>query len=123
MPLSDDLRATAGEPIRLFAASEPYYIEKKPEGEHYVTDGPFMFRSKADELFMIWSTFPKGLYAECVVKFEGGSIKNSFEHLAPLIDDDGGHGMIFRADDKLYLTFHSPNSSGSERPSLPTTVS
>ena len=65
---------------------------------------------------MIWSTFPKGLYAECLVKFNGGSIKNSFEHLNPLIDDDGGHGMIFKTEDKLYLTFHSPNKSGSEHP-------
>ncbi|MBR5112461.1 MAG: family 43 glycosylhydrolase [Clostridia bacterium] len=116
MPLTDDLKAAAGEPVKLFAASEPYYVVKKQDGDHYVTDGPFMFRSKTGELFMIWSTFPKGLYAECVVKFEGGSIKNRFEHLAPLIDDDGGHGMIFKADDKLYLTFHSPNKSGSEHP-------
>ena len=116
MPLTDDLKAAAGEPVKLFAASEPYYVVKKPDGDHYVTDGPFMFRSNTGELFMIWSTFPKGLYAECVVKFEGGSIKNRFEHLAPLIDDDGGHGMIFRAGDKLFLTFQSPNVSGSERP-------
>ena len=116
MPLTEDLRAAAGEPVLLFAGSEPFYVRKGPDVNHFVTDGPFMFRSKTGELFMIWSTFPKGLYAECLVKFEGGSIKNSFEHLDPLIDDDGGHGMIFRADDKLYLTFHSPNKSGSERP-------
>ena len=117
MPLTDDLKAPAGGPVTLFAGSEPYYVEKASDPEkHYVTDGPFMYRSKTGELFMIWSTFPRGEYAECVVKFEGGSITNSFEHLAPLIDDDGGHGMIFKADDKLYLTFHSPNRSGSERP-------
>ncbi|MCR5782552.1 MAG: glycoside hydrolase, partial [Clostridia bacterium] len=116
MPLTDDLRAPAGEPVLLFAASEPFYV-KQPLGDgHYVTDGPFMFRSKTGELFMIWSTFPEGAYAECLVKFEGGSIRNGFEHLPPLIKDDGGHGMIFRARDKLFLTFHSPNRSGYERP-------
>ncbi len=116
MPLTADLRAPAGEPVTLFAASEPFYV-KQPLGDgHYVTDGPFMFRSKTGELFMIWSTFPEGDYAECLVKFEGGSIKNPFEHLPPLIKDDGGHGMIFRAGDNLFLTFHSPNRSGYERP-------
>ena len=116
MPLTDDLKAPAGEAVTLFAGSEPYYVEQSISDGHYVTDGPFMYRSKTGELFMIWSTFPRGEYAECVVKFEDGSIKNLFEHLVPLIDDDGGHGMIFKADDKLYLTFHSPNTSGSEHP-------
>ena len=116
MPLTDDLRAPAGEPVLLFAASEPFYV-KQPLGDgHYVTDGPFMFRSKTGELFLIWSTFPEGAYAECLVKFEGGSIRNGFDHLPPLIKDDGGHGMIFRAGEKLYLTFHSPNRSGYEHP-------
>jgi hypothetical protein len=40
----------------------------------------------------------------------------NFTHLDPLIDDDGGHGMIFKDDEKLYLTFHSPNKSLYERP-------
>nr|MCR5040911.1 family 43 glycosylhydrolase [Clostridia bacterium] len=117
MPLTDDLKAASGAPTTLFAASEPYYVTR-PLGDdgHYVTDGPFMFRSKTGELFMLWSTFPRGEYAECLVKFDGGSIKSSFSHLAPLIDDDGGHGMIFRSADGLYLTFHSPNRSGHERP-------
>ncbi|MBQ6264069.1 MAG: family 43 glycosylhydrolase [Clostridia bacterium] len=114
--LSGDLTRAEGEPVTLFSASEPHYIEKKPEGEHYVTDGPFMFRTKSGELLMLWSTFPKGKYAECLVRFEGGSIKNGFVHLDPLTNDDGGHGMLFRAEDGLYLTFHRPNTSGSEHP-------
>ena len=43
-------------------------------------------------------------------------INMNFTHLDPLIDDDGGHGMIFKDDNNLYLTFHSPNKSLSERP-------
>ena len=114
--LSDDLKKAVGEPKTLFRASEPYYIEKKPDGEHYVTDGPFMFRTKNGTLLMIWSTFINGQYAECLVRFSGGSIRNEFEHLAPIIDDDGGHGMIFEGGDGLYLTFHKPNLSGHEHP-------
>ena len=65
---------------------------------------------------MLWSTFPDGNYAECLVKFEGGSIKNPFVHLDPLTNDDGGHGMLFKSRDGLCLTFHRPNTSGSEHP-------
>ncbi|HAQ63670.1 MAG TPA: hypothetical protein DCR23_04330 [Ruminococcaceae bacterium] len=75
-----------------------------------------MFRTKNGELLMIWSTFINNQYAECLVRFEGGSIKNSFEHLDPLIDNDGGHGMIFKADGRLLLTFHKPNQSSFEHP-------
>ena len=40
----------------------------------------------------------------------------AFEHQAPLIIGDGGHGMIFRGGDGLYLTFRSPNASEQEHP-------
>ena len=85
-------------------------------GDHYVTDGPFMFRSETGELFMIWSSFVQGRYAEYLVKFAGGELGRNFEHLDPLVTSDGGHGMIFHSGDKLYLTFHSPNASGQEHP-------
>lgn len=116
LQLSEDLKTAVSEPVTLFAGSEPYYIEKKPEGEHYITDGPFMYRTDSGELLMLWSTFINHRYAECLVKFSGGSIKNDFVHLAPLIDNDGGHGMIFRAESKLFLTFHKPNKTGFEHP-------
>lgn len=35
----------------------------------------------------------------------------------PVFLDDGGHAMIFRGyDDRLRITFHSPNTPGLERP-------
>ena len=114
--LNEDLTATVGEVTTLFKASSPFYIEEKPRGEHYITDGPFMFRSKTNELFMLWSTFINHQYAECLVKFNDGKLNMNFTHLAPLIDDDGGHGMIFKDEENLYLTFHSPNKSLYERP-------
>ena len=116
MPLTDDLTESAGEPVTLFSASSPHYIKEALGDGHYVTDGPFMYRTKTDELLMLWSTFIGGNYAECLVKFEGGSIKNRFVHLDPMTNDDGGHGMLFDTDKGLYLTFHRPNTSGSEHP-------
>lgn len=116
--LKEDLTGLAGEPVTLFTASSPYYVDKKPEGEHYITDGPFMYRTKTDELFMLWSTHLGGKYAECLVKFGGGEIGMDFEHVEPLITNDGGHGMIFRGGDELFLTYHTPNTKGKEHPAF-----
>ena len=77
-----------------------------------------MFRTKDNVLLMIWSTFINNKYAECVVRFNDGTIKGSFEHIEPLIDDDGGHGMIFGTSNKIYLTYHTPNKTGSEHPAF-----
>lgn len=115
-PLSADLTHAMGEAVTMFKASSPYWADKQIADEHRITDGPFMYRTKTDELLMLWSTFIKGKYAECIVRFTGGEIGMDFEHLEPILDNDGGHGMIFEADDKLYLTFHSPNKKGHEKP-------
>ena len=114
--LSEDLKRAVEKPVTLFSGSSPFYIEQKPLGEHYVTDGPFMFKTNSGTLLMLWSTFIDGQYAECLVRFKDGSIKNEFEHLSPLIDSDGGHGMVFNSDRGLFLTYHSPNKTDYERP-------
>lgn len=116
--LSDDLKNMEGDPVTLFKASDPYWADKsKTPTEHRITDGPFMYRTKDDELLMLWSTFIKSQYAECLVRFNGGEIGTDFEHLPPLVDNDGGHGMVFRdLEDKLVLTYHTPNTTGSEHP-------
>lgn len=114
--LSDDLKNAVSDPVELFAASHPYYIQKEPENGHYITDGPFMYRTKNGELLLIWSTFINGKYAQCIAKSDNGEITGKFIHLHPLITDDGGHGMIFKAKGKLFLTFHSPNQTSYERP-------
>lgn len=117
--LADDLKSSIGEPTTLFSASSPYYIEKNPDPDtHYATDGPYMFTTKTGTLLMLWSTYIKGNYAECLVRFENGSIKNDFCHIDPIIDDDGGHGMLFTADGELYLTFHTPNTTEEEHPAF-----
>lgn len=114
--LSDDLTQAVGETVTLFAASSPAWADRKPAGEHYVTDGPFLHRLTDGTLLMLWSTFIKGQYAQCLVRFSDGTLGTRFEHLPPLIDNDGGHGMLFRGKDNLFLTYHSPNQSGYEHP-------
>ena len=116
--LSTDLTKRISEPVTLFSASSPHWADKKPEGEHYITDGPFMFRTKNNTLLLIWSTFIGKSYIEALVRFKDGVINQNFEHLEPIITDDGGHGMIFKAKNKLFLTFHSPNRTDYERVKL-----
>lgn len=116
--LSEDLTHIVGDVVTLFSASSPYWADKKPKGQNYVTDGPFLCRTTTDELIMIWSTFIQNQYAECMVRFIGGEIGANFVHLEPLIKNDGGHGMIFKKEDELILTFHTPNQTLYERPSF-----
>lgn len=112
--LNENLDVTVGDAVTLFSASSCKDVS--PYGDHYVTDGPFMFRSRTGELFMIWSSFIDKNYAEFVVKFNGGEFGLDFEHLKPLLDSDGGHGMIFSNCKNTYFTYHTPNKSGFEHP-------
>ncbi len=114
--LSEDLSEMISDPVTIFAASSCSWVDKVGKHDHYVTDGPFMYKTEEGELFMIWSSFVKGKYAELLVKFENGKLEGAFTHLPPIIDSDGGHGMIFEKDGKKYLTFHSPNEKGLEKP-------
>lgn len=116
MKLKKDLTEADGEPVLIFSGSSPEWADRKPAGDHYVTDGPFMFRTKSGELLMLWSTSAKGKYCQCVAKSENGEIDGKFIHLPPIITDDGGHGMIFSFENQLTLTFHSPNKTGFEHP-------
>ena len=116
--LSEDLKTTVGEPTVLFAASSCPYINPYKYRTNWVTDGPFFYRTERGELLMIWSSFIGLNYAELCVRFQDGKLGTAFEHLPPLIDNDGGHGMIFKAQDKLYFTFHTPNTAGAEHPAF-----
>lgn len=116
--LDETLTHTVAEPVTMFAASACPWVDKHEPTGHYVTDGCFLYRTKTGELMMIWSSFIKGKYAELLARFDGGEIGTNITHLPPLLDNDGGHGMIFQAEGKLYLTFHSPNQKGYERPAF-----
>lgn len=117
MKLTKDLTAAAGEPILLFKASEPEWAEKNRD--KYITDGPFMYRTKEGRLLMIWSTFTEKGYVQAIAYSDNGEIDGNWHHEKPMFDEDGGHGMIF--DDyegNKYLILHSPNENPKERPVL-----
>ena len=115
MQLTPDLKEAVGEAKELFKASEFLGIEPE-EGEHYITDGPFMYRKADGKLLMIWSTFING-YAQCVAISDNGKISGKWSHLPTLFEKDGGHGMIFTdLNGKLRLTLHKPNNQPDERP-------
>jgi GH43 family beta-xylosidase len=113
--LKPDLSAPAGQPTRLFCASSAPWTPE--ESKSYVTDGCFVYRTKADKLLMIWSSFSREGYAIGVAESTTGKITGPWkQHPEPLLNRDGGHGMIFRTfDGKLYLVFHQPNGGGAER--------
>lgn len=114
--LNDSLDALDGEVVTLFCASSCDLVDPIGKENHYVTDGPFLHRSQAGDLFMIWSSFIQKNYAEFVVKFKNGKLGLAFDHIKPLIDNDGGHGMIFSDSEKTYFTYHTPNKKGLEHP-------
>ncbi len=118
--LSEDLSTSVGEPVELFSASSAPWVDpvhSQKHGTGYVTDGPFMHRTKTGDLLMLWASFRNGRYAQGVARSVTGEITGPWEqHSEPLFEADGGHGMIFRAlDGELYLTLHTPNKTPQER--------
>lgn len=116
MQLSPDLKRAAAEPVKLFSASSVKWT--RPLGaNNYVTDGPFIVKENG-KYNMIWSSFSENGYAMGVCRSK--SLFGPWEHEpAPLNFNDGGHGMVFRKDDKSYLVYHAPNDpAGSERMQL-----
>lgn len=118
MKLSADLTKAVSQPRTLFKASDPYWARK--ECDHWVTDGPFIYRGESGRLYMIWSSFTDSGYVQAVCYSDNGDIDGNFSHDLPLLaEKDGGHGMIFTGfDGKTYLVLHRPNSNPDERPAL-----
>jgi len=120
VPLTEDLRAAAGEPFVLFHASDAPWCKAMHHSsgmEGYVTDGPFLWRTADGTLLCLWASFSQGGYTEGVAVSDNGDITGRFTQAEPLFDDDGGHGMVFRdLNGQLYLTLHSPNQHLEERP-------
>lgn len=113
-PLDGNLNLSSP-PKLLFRASEAPWAQPF-DGGNYVTDGPFLHRLKSGKLLMLWSSNGKNGYAmgfATADKIEGPWRQNP----VPLVDCDGGHGMLFYDGDDLFLTYHRPNlPSGAERP-------
>lgn len=120
MPLTDDLRAAAGEPVTLFSAKSSGWTDSHDRsGKNYVTDGPFLVRDE-EGLWMFWSSFKDDgvapQYAEGIA-FSKNGVFGPWEHRDPLFLRDGGHGMVFRGlDGQLRFVLHRPNTPQQERP-------
>jgi len=113
--LSPDLSEPAGEPIILFRGSA---VARGLRGhDRFVTDGPFLYRTRTGRLLMLWSTFGWQGYMTLIAASESGLLQGPWTQLPrPLFYDDGGHAMVFRTfDERLMLILHHPNKSPGER--------
>ena len=122
--MKEDLSAPDGAPFTLFSASDAAWVDpvinetinNKPA---MVTDGPYIFKDNGI-LYMIWSSFYKGKYAMGCAVSQNGRLAGPWEHSNKLVlEQDGGHGMVFEAfDGSKKLILHQPNSEPMERPRL-----
>lgn len=101
--LSKNLSHTIGRPIKLFSAGDVRWTKRefKYKGKLYpgiVTDGPYLYRTKGGSLIMIWSSWSKRhSYALALAWSASGKLKGPWKHLGkPILENDQGHGMIFR---------------------------
>ncbi len=102
--------------MTLFSATSlPWSDPWEPE-KHFVTDGPYFYRTGTGTLLMLWSTHLGGRYAQCLARSESGHVRGPYTHLPPLFREDGGHGMLFRSREGLMLTLHQPNTLDHEHP-------
>lgn len=115
LPLEADLSGAAGPPIFLFKGSDAPWLDAYLQADQrelsYVTDGPELFRSKDGHLLMLWASFGPGGYIETVARSKSGELPGPWEQLPPLLQVDGGHGMLFRSfEGQLMLVLHRTNT-------------
>jgi len=118
--LSSDLKEAVGEPVIMFRASESPCISSFDDNGNYITDGPFLYKTKKGKLLMIWSSFAKHGYCEAIAYSDNGKLTGNWKHADKLLfEKDGGHGMIFKdKDGRIMLPLHHPNIDGKERLTL-----
>ncbi|MBR1660349.1 MAG: family 43 glycosylhydrolase [Oscillospiraceae bacterium] len=126
--LNDELSAPAGEPFRLFGASEAPWNTLFPYGKEefgldypiYFTDGPCLRKMPDGVLYMTWSSWSRHGYAVGLAVSENGTLRGPWKQVeTPLFPKNGGHGMFFTdKTGKMYFTLHYPNDKGREHPVL-----
>ena len=116
LKLSKDLKKAVGEPVLLFKAKGVPWVIEHMGG--YVTDGPFLYKTKTGSLLMLWSSIGKEGYAMGIAVSKNGKVLGPWTHeKTALYGKDGGHGMIFKDfEGQLYFTVHCPNDTPNERP-------
>lgn len=118
LPLTEDLSDAAGAPLHLFKGSDAPWINAQAvpneRENHYVTDGPELFRTKAGHLLMLWSSYEKNSfgrdgYVETLARSQSGELQGPWEQLPPLVRNDSGHGMLFQTfEGQLMMVVHQP---------------
>jgi GH43 family beta-xylosidase len=103
----DENLCVKGEIKTLFKANDaPWVVEVEPEC--YVTDGPFIRKNSKGQYVMLWSSHGKDGYAMGMAVAD--KIDGEWTQIeTPIVTQNGGHGMIFEMDGKLYITYHQPN--------------
>lgn len=116
--LTPELDQTVGEPILLFSAQDASWVEPVKNGAAYVTDGPNVYLCNNGTLLLLWSSFRQGRYAQGIASSASGNILGPWvQETAPIFENDGGHGMIFRTfEGEIMLALHTPNETPNERP-------
>lgn len=118
LPLSDDLKTAIDTPKLLFTATQAkWVIQVAKDRKAYVTDGPFLHRTRAGDLLMLWSSTSKNGYGTAFARSQSGLITGPWiQDEEPLDLKDAGHAMIFRTfEGQLMLTMHQPNTGSKER--------
>ena len=84
--------------------------------DRYVTDGCFLYKMKSGKLLMVWSSFAETGYAVGIAELTTGKLAGLWkQHPEPLMDENGGYGMLFRTfDGNLCLVLHQPDSPGGQ---------
>lgn len=109
VPLKPDLSDIDGVPHNLFRASYVNSTWGAPipaEGSGYVTDGPFLYKSKvSDKLYMCWTTNNStGLAIS-----DSGKIAGPWRQQAEPLIRNAGHAMICTSfEGQLMLVLHAP---------------
>lgn len=119
MRLSSDLTHAVGKAKVLFRASEAPWVKGLEQNgkKLYITDGPFMYRTKKGSLLMMWSSISESGYAIGIARSKSGDVTGEWSHEKKMLfSHGGGHGMLFRSfDGRLLAALHSPNESPKER--------
>ncbi|MDR8392431.1 glycoside hydrolase family 43 protein [Aliifodinibius sp. S!AR15-10] len=112
--LTEDLSETVGDTKVLFRGSAaPWAPMSTDHGiGSWVTDAPWLYRSKSGKLFMLWSGYNDGVYTSGIAISDSGKLAGPWKQQAePVYSDDGGHPSLFTTfDGTLMMALHSPNS-------------
>jgi hypothetical protein len=113
--LSEDLTATIGQPIEILRASVAPWTKREIRYRNrdpvpgIVSDGPCLHRMASGRLAFFWASWSRDRqYAQAISYSDSGRIEGPWRHAPePVLQDDVGHGSVFRAfDGRLLFAVH-----------------